>query len=192
MSKSRSDSVMKNLPEERQEQIIAWCDTPKTKDCAGGYEHARAQLASDGIKVSLRSLSDFYSWWHLSQDFAQADRQAVDIQELLKSLNVGLTKEQIETAGQMVFTQKAIAMRNAEEFREMEYLKLAKESAATRGRQKDEELSLKRKKFQRDSAKLFLVWFQDEEAKRIASSGGTKAEKIEALGRHLFDDWDEN
>ncbi len=58
--------------------------------------------------------------------------------------------------------------------------------------QKDTEINLAERKFQRDTCKLFLKWFGDQKAKEIVTGGGTNKEKIEALGRAMFgEDWDE-
>src|SRR5438128_9970022 len=89
--KARSDSPLKNLSEERQAQVIEWCNTPKkvaedgaTVLCIGGHKHAKEQLAADGLKVSEGALSDFYSWWHLRRDFQRTDSLTRDFEELLK------------------------------------------------------------------------------------------------------------
>jgi hypothetical protein len=42
------------------------------------------------------------------------------------------------------------------------------------------------KKFQRDSVSLFIEWATDEKAKAIATSDMPSADKMEALGQHLF------
>ncbi len=192
MGKPRSDSPLKNLSPERQEQIIEWCNTPKSDDCVGGYKYAKQQLVADGLKVSESALSDFYSWWHLQKTFQQADSLTSDIEELLTRKFPDVDPQKISDLGQVIFTLQAANARNAEEFREMEYLKLAKQTATTRGRQKEEELQLKKAKFQRDTAELFIKWSADERARQILASGATHSEKIEALGRAMFEDWDES
>jgi hypothetical protein len=196
MSKPRSDSPLKNLSEERQEQIIEWCNTPKTSDedgnvtCIGGYKFARAQLASDGLKVSERALSEFYSWWNLRRDFEQADEQTNDILELIKKLDPSITAEKLETAGQLIFTKNALAMRDAKEFREMEYLKLAKASAKTKGRQEEEKLQLAKDKFAVTTCETFLRWFADKKARAIAEAPISNSEKIDQLRQEYFKDVD--
>lgn len=57
--------------------------------------------------------------------------------------------------------------------------------------QKDEEISLNREKFQRDTAALFLKWYADQKAREIADQPETGAdEKVERLGQLMFgDDW---
>lgn len=199
MSKPRADSWLKTLTEDRQAQVIEWINKPNDRDekgksisKTGGIEYARQQIAADGISVTPSQLSDFYSWYHLRQDFSEAETETQDILELIRSIDPSVTAQQLEVAGNLIFTKRALRDRNQERFVQMQELDLAKKTALTRGRQKDEELLLKRKKFQRDTARLFIDWFADEEAKRIAASGGTKAERIEAIGRHVFPDWDED
>lgn len=178
MSKPRSDSPLKNLSEERQEQIIEWCNAPKTDACVGGYKFAKQQLADDGIKVSEGALSEFYSWWHLRRDFTQAEHQTEDIVELIKRLDPKLTAEQLETAGQLIFTQRAIAARNSEEFREMEKLRLAKETARTRGRQEERRLEIAERR-------VALLEENQSKAKaelqKVVAKGGLSKDTLETI-----------
>jgi hypothetical protein len=150
MSKTRSDSWLRNLPAERQEQIIEWCNAPADREPetdkavpkTGGYHYARAQLAADGLSASVSTLSDFYSWWHLRQKFQRAEQKTSDFEEFARREFPDVAPERIQLAGQNYFTLRAVASDNSEEFREMEKLRLAKETAETKGRQKDEELKL--------------------------------------------------
>jgi hypothetical protein len=51
-----------------------------------------------------------------------------------------------------------------------------------------EKLTLDKKRFQRETAELFIEFAKDEEAKRIATSDMAADTKLEALGKHLFGD----
>jgi hypothetical protein len=53
-------------------------------------------------------------------------------------------------------------------------------------KQKDEELSLAREKFMRDTAELFLKWHVDKSAADIAAGTMSNADKIEHLGQLMF------
>jgi hypothetical protein len=56
--------------------------------------------------------------------------------------------------------------------------------------QRDEMISLNKQKFQRQSAELFLKWYADKKVKEVVESRATNADKIEALGQHIFgEDW---
>jgi hypothetical protein len=57
-----------------------------------------------------------------------------------------------------------------------------------RVQQSEEALAFEREKFQRQTAEAVLRAAQDAEVARIASSNAGAAEKIEAIGRHLFGD----
>lgn len=187
--KPRADAVLKSLSEERQAQVIEWCDVPKSRKCAGGYKFAKEQLAADGVQTSIGALSEFYSWWHLRQDFAAADAQAEDFQELLQSANLGLSTEQIETAGRFVFTRKALINRDSDEFREMQYLKLAQESAKTKAdfeaqkieiskaklAQKDREIALAQRRIELLEANAAKA---KEQLVALASKGGLTPEAL--------------
>lgn len=55
-----------------------------------------------------------------------------------------------------------------------------------------EELKLERHKVHRETARLFLKWFEDKKAREIAEGSGSRQEKIESLGRAMFPDWEED
>jgi hypothetical protein len=57
-------------------------------------------------------------------------------------------------------------------------------------KQRGEVIDLMRKKFQRQTAELFLKWYDDKKVKETVESRGSNAEKIEELGKHIFgEDW---
>ncbi|MBE7497128.1 MAG: DUF3486 family protein [Verrucomicrobiaceae bacterium] len=51
-----------------------------------------------------------------------------------------------------------------------------------------EKLALDKKRFQRETAELFIEFSKDEKAKEIATSDMAADTKLEALGKHLFGD----
>lgn len=56
--------------------------------------------------------------------------------------------------------------------------------------QKDEQIALDKKKFQRTTAELFLKFYEDKRAKEIVESRSTNAEKLELVGQAMFgEDW---
>lgn len=196
--KPRADAPLKNLPADRQEQVIEWCGTPKSADCTGGYTFAREQLAADGVRVSLRALSEFWSWWHLEKDLAlsqevesqvraatgnaKAAREAGE--EMLLKLSLARQDPKLFTAAAMSIDQR----RNLDLMEESGRTKAAQKNRQLGQKDKDQELA--ERKFQRDSCKLFLKWFDVDAAKKIATSGLSNTEKIEQLGLAMFgEDW---
>lgn len=124
MSKPRSDSKLKNLPEERQEQIAEWCRK--------GLEHAREQLAADGLRVSVRALSEFVSWWGLQQRFRAASSRARQIEEMLAEKAPEMDADQVRKLGQAMFTLEAVDAVDAKGFVRLESLRLDQETAAAK------------------------------------------------------------
>jgi len=56
--------------------------------------------------------------------------------------------------------------------------------------QRDQVIDLAKKKFQRETATLFLKWYGDKKVKETVESRATNADKIEKLGKTLFgEDW---
>lgn len=202
MSKPRSDAVLLNLPEERQEQVWTWCNTPKKDGCAGGLEHAQEQLAADGVKVSLSQLSRFCSWYRLRAEFRAADSAAKDVEEFLKAEAPGMSPEKIAAAGQLVFTMQATRENDAEKFVSLESLRLAKTTAQTRAAFEREKLAIRQAAEKRAQAKLEFErekWIEtscqkildaarDGKAREIAERNVSNAEKIAALRETYFAD----
>lgn len=53
-------------------------------------------------------------------------------------------------------------------------------------RQKDEQIALEKKKFQRTTAELFIKFFEEEEARQIVQGRGSKAQKVDQLVQTMF------
>jgi hypothetical protein len=189
MSKPRSDSKLKNLPEERQEQIIAWLNTQKTEEHPGGLAYAREQLAADGIKVSNSTLSAFWAYWDLRQDFSDADLAATFAEEQMRAFDPA-NAQKAEELGQFVFTSLAVRKKDPQTFVALQRLKLDKESAEFKGKIDLGKLQLSQAKFETETCKKFLLWFKEAKAREIADSGMSNADKIAALRAEYFKDVD--
>ncbi len=180
-AKPRSDAKLKSLPQDRQDQVIEWCRE--------GYEHARKQLAADGLRVSIRALSEFFSWYRLKQRFEGADSRSQQIEELLRDKNPSMAPAKVREIGQTLFTLEAMESQDAQTFIGLERLKLDQDSAKFKAELEREKISISRKRLQLVTCEKFLLWFADARAREIAEGGGTRAQKIEALGAAMFDDW---
>jgi hypothetical protein len=199
MRKPRSDSKLKTLPEDVQAQIADWC-------AQDSLQSAVSRCASElQLQTSLASMSEFFAWYRLRATFSQAEQNAQLVEQMLREKFPDATPEKIAAAGQLVFTMQAANANDVETFKDLEYLRVTKESAKFDAevakaklrqkdhqiRQKGEELRLARERFKRDTAELFIKWAEDQRAKEIVAGTGTNAEKIEALGRVMFgEDWD--
>ena len=189
--KPRSDSKLKTLPEDRQSQIFAWAKTPKTEDHPGGLAWAQDQLAADGLKVSISTLSEFVSWYSLQQRFSKASARAKQIEELLLEKDPSMAPEKVREMGQAIFTLEAVDAGDAATFVNLESLKLAQDSARTKADLEKQKISISRQRLQLLTCEKFLEWFSDAKAREIAEGSGSRSEKIDALGRAMFqEDWD--
>lgn len=173
--KPRSDSKLKLLAPDRQEQIVAWSRTPKTEEHPGGLAYAREQLAADGMKVSLSTLSEFVSWWELQQRFSSASSRASQVAELLAKRNPDMTPDSVRELAQALFTVEALDARDADTFVKLESLRLSQDSARTRADLEREKLVISRQRLV-----LSKAWVQ---LQRIAEQGLTDENKdgVEAL-----------
>jgi hypothetical protein len=209
--KPSASALLKNLSEERMEQIAEWIKKPNDRDDdgklipkTGGLFFAQQQLAADGLKVSLQTISDFGSWWDLRQRFNRMELLTQNSEEMLRNFRPDLTEEQVRAFGQRVFTAAAIDQNDPETFLALTKLQLKaahdtqvlglKQTAEKRQQRalklKEEELQLSRDKFARETCELFLKWSSDKKARAIAESNVTNAEKIAQLRQTYFADID--
>jgi hypothetical protein len=188
--KPRSDSILKlralKSPE-FGEKVIEWLHEPAQRDEAtgkaiprtGGAWYAIQQLAADGIKVSEPTLSEFYSWWQLRKTFQQADNLTNDFIELLKKEFPEVDSKKLQETGQAFFTMQAMANRDPEEYREMEKLRLAKETAETKGRQEEKKLQLAERR-------IVLLEEKIDKAKKTLSDPALTIEQREQRMKQMF------
>lgn len=164
------DAKLKTLPEERQATIIDFMRTHKEAETL-------SWLREDGVSTSGGALSAFWSWYHLQLRLQKNEQTVSQVLQDLKSNNSSLSPEELEKAGQRFFEALAIAEEDSLTWKRVQDSKL-----------KLGVLELSRQKFQRDTVKLFIQWYQDEEAKKIASSNVSTEEKTNRLGQRLFGD----
>jgi hypothetical protein len=140
--KVRADSVLGNLSEERRERIEEWAATPKSETCVGGLQFALEQLAADGIKVSISTLSEFLKYRRFSRRFSFASSRADQVAELLKQRNPNMSPEAVRELAQTVFTLEALDSGDADTFVSLEHLKLSQDSARTKFSLEERKLQL--------------------------------------------------
>lgn len=153
------------------EQLYKWC--------IKGLAYARAQLKNDGIELGggwLSQLSEFKHWWFALRQMENADTFANNFTELLKTKFPNLTSEHLSNINQLSFTLAASNNKDPEEFREMEYLRLAKETAATKGRIETKKLELAERR----------VELLEKKAKEILGDTSVPIEQREARMKAMF------
>ena len=172
--KTRADSVLGTLPEDRQEQIA---------------EHARthtlfetcAWLKADGLKLSSGNLSSWLSDWRLSSIFRHSESKAVQFRDWLAKAQPALNEEQLDQRAALMFQFAAVESGDAET-----WLEIAK--ARQRARSDAEKLKLAREKVALDDRKLQLLEqkaAQADQASKVVESKLTPAEKQQKL-RQIF------
>lgn len=190
--KIRPEAVLKNLPPERQEALYDLIITPGQT-----LKSVREHLADDGIKVSQQTISEFRSWYSQRLQFMQWENRALTMMDLLRKTAPDLPEAKVSEYGASVFNLQAIEQNDPKTFlkiqtarhkAEMDKLKFQQKERQIAQRQ--ETLELDKKRFQRETAELFLKWAADRRAKEIATSNESNAKKIERLGELMFgEDW---
>ena len=156
----------------------------------------QAQLKLDGCCVSSGRLS---VWW---QDRLRKKMQEQLLQQI--STGAGQCKAVEKQFGRnpppeletLIKLHRVLILKLSTEGNvDPEFLKLADQlmrtamefvSGQTKAAHKERELNLAETKFQRETVKLFLDWYANAEAIKIASSNLPTADKTEQLGQRLF------
>ena len=205
--KPRSDAKLLNLPAHQQDALAGWL-----LDEGLSYKKAKARLHDDfNVETSEAALVEF--WRHVCQPrrLRRSAAAASALPELSEAMDVNweqstmaliqqsvfemlsqpaVDPEAVFFLGQILEKMKGRAIKERELEARIAGSNLRFEQKDREIAQKDEQLRLAQKKFQRETASLFLKWQADERAKAIAGSGATNAEKIEALGQAMFgEDW---
>ena len=166
------DAKLKTLPQRRQSDIL---DYARDHSLADTLKWVREQ----GVQTSGTALSAFLSWHRLREQLMANDSTVKSILECLKSSNPKFTAEQLQIAGQAFFSALAIEQQDAQAWMWTQQTSIKKE-----------QLALERQKFQRETAELFIKWFEDKRAKDVLSGTTDNADKIEKLGELMFgEEW---
>lgn len=195
--KPRCDSVLKNLPPDRQSEIFEYAKKE-------GLVKTVAWLKDDGVQTSKSAVGDFCSWYAVKEQKARNESAVMALLADLAKDNPTWTAEQLQAAGNAFFSTLAVQQQDTESWVSTQRLQLDQASAKTKAefeQQKiglrkqaedraERELKLQREKFQRETCDLFIKWSADQRANEITNSPSTNADKIERLGELMFgEDW---
>jgi ActR/RegA family two-component response regulator len=172
--KTRGDSVLGTLPEERQLEIAA---------------HARAHtlgqtvawLRADGIKLGQTSLSEWLSAFVLRSQFRVAEQDSLNFIELLRKRRPQLSEMELQGWANEFFQVQAVKSGDAETF-------LAFATARHRAQMDAANLKLKEQQVGLDARRVALLEkkaAQADEARQVVESKATPEEKQLKL-RQIF------
>jgi len=170
MRKPRSDSRLKTLPEERQEQIAEFAR-------ANSLAATVVWLKEDGFVTSPAAISEWLSWYLLREQLARNQSTVESVLEELKQSRPDLTEAELFAAGQSFFSALAIEQRDAKSWKNTQDLRI-----------KSQALRIEEQRFQRETCELFLKWVADRRASEIVEGKATNADKIEQLRQLMFGD----
>lgn len=190
MRKTRSDAAflaMEGLEDDEQRQIIEWLLTPQL-----GYKKVAALVKKEfGIPCNYGALDEFFQSYVAPYLIAKRQRAVGVAQQVGQDIREApgtFNKVTIDALEQKAFELANNPMSNPKDVKAIFTLVLKAWSEQRKG----EEFGLSKKKFQRDTAELFIKWSADERAKQVLASGATQSDMIEAIGRAMFEDWDES
>lgn len=186
MSKTRSDAVLLNLPEEQQAKLAEWL-------LSGVPYHEARLLVEKEFGVALRSLSPFSSFWtEVCQPHLLLKRRRAAAGAEARAEEAEKHPAKFNTATLDAIQQKAYELAenpnaNPKDVKAILMLLLKSKDQDLKAQQ----LGLDREKFQRETCAHFVEkWAANEKVKALMNSGSTNAEKIEQLGALMFgEDW---
>ncbi len=187
-AKIRRDAKLKGLPAERQDEVI------RIATEHGISKETLARIQSE-LKIdvrSLKTLSEFWHWWHhpmqrMSRELATAGSITSLVIEQMRRKQPDVSEEELFAYGQRVFAERAIAMQDVDAWTSTQSAQRDKERVKLKGA----EVQLAREKFERETCELILKAVRDERVRAIESSGVPHEEKIRELRAHYFQDVDE-
>lgn len=121
--KHRADSNLKTLPEEQQSEIITRLNAK-----GGSYKAVCEWLRAEwDVATSIGALSEFYSWHQLRTQVKEAESDTQTLQELLSASEFGLSAQQVQEAGNLMFVMRATKQQDAKSYVAMAKLLLQKQ-----------------------------------------------------------------
>jgi hypothetical protein len=169
MKKPRGDAKLKNLAPEKRKALYELLQQHTLDEVV-------VLLRSDGIHTGTRALSEFYSWYPLSQHLEQASTFASSLRtQLAQDPRLKDKAAELAEFAQIAFEARAIQSQNSEEFLALKKTRL-KEREVTLNESKHEK-ALREEKAKNDAAKSAL-----EKAK---SKGGLSAETLALIEEQL-------
>jgi hypothetical protein len=157
--KTRSDSILGTLPEDRQAEIAEHARSHSLADTV-------AWLASYGIRISRSSLSDWLSAWVLRTQFRIAEQDTLQFMELLQRRQPNMPESEMQSWASEYFQMQAIKKDDPETF-------LAFATARHKARMDDLKLKQKEVSLQHDERRIKLLEqkaAQADAAKEVVAS----------------------
>lgn len=179
--KPRSDSYEESLSEEKCEQLHALLS-----DSSLSLMQLRELVPvwgsgpRDGSKPSIASLSAIAARLRRDMTIDRVEDAARMMEQVHVKLSGKAPQEILDTVIQLIGQEVIQKTLEGEDPKNR--------TAAARLLLKREDQKLDHARFQRETCKLFLEWFQNEQAKAIATSTETNSAKIEKLGQAMFGD----
>lgn len=167
MKLPRADAILKNQPEEVQEEIFALFRSEDGQTRTLQEVHGR--LPEYGINISLSAFASWRSWYALERRMDAAKARSEQARLTLLTQDPNMDPEKLEAVAQMVFTAETLDQGDL-----AGYVRLA-------------ELRLKAKALEHDSRKLKLLEARAEEAKKLltdasaAARGGLTEETLQRM-----------
>jgi hypothetical protein len=177
--KVRSDAKLWKLSEDAQRTVIEACDKE------GYAAAARGVWAAHRVRISVSALQAFYREWSLLEDWKAAQLTAAAAQRQMEEFDPD-NAEKAEAFGQFVFTQQAIAARDAKSFVALQALALDQKVAKTKAELEREKLKLTERRVVVAEARVRAASAVSEAGKKLDVSPEVLKQIMEAVDRKIL------
>ncbi len=173
--KTRADSVLGTLPEDRQETIAAYARTHTLEDTI-------AWLAADGVRISRSRLSVWLSSFSLRQAFKAAEQSTEEFAAFLRESFPDIDPAELDRRAALFFQGEAMKTGDAETYLAFATARHKAETDRARLAQKERSLSLDERKLRLIEAKAAQA---DAAEKTLGESTLTPEERMTRI-RQIF------
>jgi hypothetical protein len=183
----RADAKLKGLPEE--ELDILWgFRNPEKGIKRLTFSRIRVEIPIRyGVTVSSSTLSEFYVWLKLKRRFQERTRR-IDQIKLEMAKDPGISAEQVEKTGQVLFMTEGIVAQDPKVFANMVKIGQGRtklEQNQHRLKQTDESLAMESRRVALLEKKALRLDALEAKAKEIKAAGGLSAETLEVIEKQL-------
>jgi hypothetical protein len=123
----RSDSILRNLPEERQDEILGYCEAHTQKETL-------EWLATEDISISRAALSDWRGWYLARKAYKEREARIMAFMAAYKERDPSLTKRALAEMGEFLFNTLAIEREDVKTWSAAQQVQIKRDDCKLRGK----------------------------------------------------------
>lgn len=189
MKEPRSDAMLKNLPDEVQEQLWQLIRPDDLSSDAMSVAELQAEIPlRHGFTIGLTALYEWRSWYGLRRRLARARLRAQQA-ELEAAQDGSLDAAAIARVGQVAFTSEAVDAVDVKAFVQLEKLRMEQAGRELLAREKERDFQLRKQALEQNERRIHLLEQAASDAKaklealtaKAKSKGGISEETLREI-----------